>query len=207
MSDRPGPRHIVVLRHGETALSRSGAFVGSTDCELSETGAASATSWAQTFATAGAVSWSSPLIRAAETARRAGLDPIIVEDLREWELGALEGLNAHEYRSANPGWSLFVDGPPDCTGESTAAAAARAADVVGRAIATDAEIMVLVGHGQFSRAISAAILGLPISTGRRLSWGPARAAVFTYRASIGDYALAGWNRTPQPIEELLTGNE
>ena len=127
-----------------------------------------------------------------------------LDDLREWDLGQLEGLCADEYRSANPGWSLFEDGAPG--GETPDAVAARVDRVLDRVLAVDSEAVVLVGHGQFLKALAVRVLNLNAGAANRMSWGPARAALLTCRSSISAYCLAGWNRTPEPFAGLVKGN-
>ena len=202
-----GPRHILLLRHGETDSSRAGIFVGTADPALNSAGQEAAHAWRPTFTGAPVVGWHSPLARAADTARLAGLDSTVSADLREWDLGHLEGQSAEAFRTANPGWNLFEHGPPS-GGESLLDVTARAAQVVERirTLRGDAEGLVLVGHGQFSRVLVAEILGLGVLRGSRLAWGPARAAVLTWRSSLRDYALTGWNRTPDDWVRLTTGN-
>ena len=52
----------------------------------------------------------SPLSRAAETARLAGFeDRAVVEpDLREWDYGDLEGRRTEDIRADYPGWTIWA---------------------------------------------------------------------------------------------------
>lgn len=72
----------------------------------------------------------SPLERAAETCRLAGLgDAAVVRDeLMEWDYGAYEGRTTPDIRVDVPGWYLWRDGVPG--GETSADVGQR----VGRVI-------------------------------------------------------------------------
>ena len=195
-------QHIVLLRHGETELSRTGVYSSRTNVPLSQSGRAAAAAWLPH--TRGLPGFHSPLQRASETATLAGVNSGSLDDLSEWDLGELEGLPAEGYRQANPDWSLFRHGAPG--GETPVSVQERAQRVLNRIVEVEAPAVVLVGHGQFSKMLATQLLDLPITTASRLAWGPARAAVFSWRASLSGYALAGWNRTPSPLAQLLEGN-
>jgi broad specificity phosphatase PhoE len=137
----------------------------------------------------------SPLSRAAETAAAAGY-PEADRDERiiEWDLGSLEGVEAERFRSEHPNWNLFIDGPPDNSGESTAAVRKRARKVVDSVESDPRQMVVLVSHGQFLRALVTEFVGLPLAAGRALSLGPARAGLVTRRGSR--WSMTGWNLLP-----------
>ncbi len=200
------PSHIIVLRHGHTAWATSGRWTSFTDVDINADGEAAALAWAPTFSDAEVATFCSPLLRTRHTASLAGLTPAIREDLTEWNLGELEGLNSEEYRLEHPGWELFVDGAPG--GESPAEVDARISHLLqGLDAACDGgDVCVLVTHGQIAKVIAARLLGVPLRTGEHFGLGPARAAVFSWRESLKGYQLAGWNRQPAPLGELLNGN-
>lgn len=199
-----GPRHVLLLRHGATADSGRGLFTGRADVPLSPHGVEQARAWAPVLATRDdVVALASPLSRAADTARHAGLEPVLAPALVEWDLGSLEGRDADGYRTAHPGWSLFIDGVPE-GGESHAAVAARAGEAWAQLTGAGGGLVVAVSHGQFLRALLTTVLGLPLAAGARLSLGPARAGLVSLRAG-GHYSLTGWNLAPAPLEHgLLT---
>lgn len=197
------PRHVIILRHGETAMSAAGLYASYTDTPLSMRGRETASAWSHCLG--GVIGLHSPMVRAADTAELAGLRSEICGDLVEWNLGSLEGQSSEAYRQSHPDWMLFRDGAPG--GEMPHEALARASRVreLARELAHDT--IVLVGHGQFSKTLASHYLGLPLGTAARLSWGPGRAAVFSWRQSLHDYVLAGWNRPPPAaISELVGGN-
>lgn len=189
-------RHVLLLRHGATDHSASGRYSGRVDYALSDVGRRQASRWLPTL---GALTdlgvRTSPLSRAAETAAAAGFpEAVRDESIIEWDLGDLEGLEAERFRSTHPEWNLFVDGPPDGSGESTAAVRERAATVVDTVQKDPRQIVVLVSHGQFLRALATEFLGLPLADGRALSLGPARAGLITRRGPR--WSMTGWNVLP-----------
>jgi len=95
------PTTTVLLRHGDTPLSREKRFSGVGDARLNKTGAAQARAVARRLRTRGiGAVVSSPLRRALQTAEvaAAALDlPMLVDkDLRETDFGAWEGLTFAE---------------------------------------------------------------------------------------------------------------
>lgn len=199
MTSAGGPEILILLRHGATEESARGLFSGRTDVPLSSRGRAQAVAWEPVLAPlAGRITaLTSPLVRAAETARLAGLDATVQPDLVEWDLGELEGRPSDEVRRSRPGWSLFTDGPPHGTGESPAAVEARVEHALETLLAVPTSIAIGVAHGQLLRALAVTALGIGMGTGRHLSFGPARAAVLV-RRSTGTLSLAGWNIPPAP---------
>lgn len=85
-------RRLALLRHGRTAWNRAGRIQGSTDEPLDAEGRAEVAEYALPHPWNAAHLWSSPLSRAAETARIvSGRDPEITPDLREMDWGSWEG--------------------------------------------------------------------------------------------------------------------
>ena len=88
---------VLLLRHGETALNRSGALRGHIDVPLSENGACEARQLAERIAAEYAVVtiYSSPLLRArataAEIARSTGLDVMLDERFVDVDYGPWAG--------------------------------------------------------------------------------------------------------------------
>ena len=154
--------HVVMLvRHGETEWSRSGQHTSSTDLPLLEDGCADAQALGRRLAAQSfALVISSPLIRAYETARLAGLGDAleITDDLVELGYGDYEGLTTPEIREERPDWDLWRDGSPG--GEPLAAAAERVDRVIARADAADGDVA-LFGHGHILRILGARWLGQP----------------------------------------------
>src|SRR5262245_8360059 len=108
------PGVIVLVRHGETAWSRSGRHTSHTNVALTAAGRAQAKRLAAPFdGRSIAEVRTSPLDRATETCALLGLAQraIIDDDLREWDYGDDEGVTTDEIRVSRPGWTVWRDGP------------------------------------------------------------------------------------------------
>lgn len=107
---RTTPTTLLLMRHGETALTAERRFSGSGggDPSLSAAGRRQAEAAAAMFAARGAVRAvvSSPLRRCRETAEaaaeRLGLDVQVDQELREADFGAWEGLTYAEVERSRP---------------------------------------------------------------------------------------------------------
>ncbi len=134
------PTTLVLLRHGETALTPQKRFSGSTgsDPELSPVGLRQAEHAAAALAARGTVETvvTSPLRRCRQTAQtvadRLGLDVQVDAGLREADFGAWEGLTFAEVREWYPAdlttWMGSTKAAPTGGGESFAAVAHRVAE-------------------------------------------------------------------------------
>ena len=125
---------VLLVRHGDTEWSRSGQHTSRTDLPLLPDGEAAAEALGRRLKQYElALVLTSPLMRARETARLAGLDADVevTDDLRELGYGEYEGRTTADIRVDQPGWSIWTHGAPD--GESLADAAARADRVIARA--------------------------------------------------------------------------
>ncbi|MFH9392127.1 bifunctional RNase H/acid phosphatase [Streptomyces sp. NPDC017556] len=172
--DLGAPATLVLLRHGETALTPEKRFSGSggTDPELSATGRDQAARAAEHFAALGAVQAivSSPLRRCRETAAavadRLGLDVRIDEGLRETDFGAWEGLTFGEVRERYgddlTAWLASPDTAPTGGGESFAEVAGRVAAARDRIVARYAgRTVLLVTHVTPIKTLVRLALGAP----------------------------------------------
>jgi broad specificity phosphatase PhoE len=135
----------------------------------------------------------SPLSRARETCRLAGLAEyaVIDEDLREWDYGVYEGRTTLEIRRENPGWSIWLS--PITNGESLEQVAARARQVIDRVTAADADVA-LFAHGHILRILAACWIGLPPLTGRYLALDTATISVLGYERQTR--VIRHWNVAP-----------
>ena len=104
---------ILLARHGETTENRERRFQGQKDVPLNEHGREQARALAERAAgeTIAAL-YTSPLIRAAETARivgeRIGLEPRPDERLKEVDVGAWQDRLKDDVRREDPdGWAAF----------------------------------------------------------------------------------------------------
>ncbi|MCP1386786.1 bifunctional RNase H/acid phosphatase [Corynebacterium sp. TA-R-1] len=129
--DAPRTR-FVLLRHGQTAHSAERRYSGTSDPELTEVGQAQARRAATTLATMGKVDVivTSPQRRARQTAAACAEalgvpeDAIeVVEDFRELDFGAFEGLTRQEAQERDPdafgAWEASASEKPP-SGESLA---------------------------------------------------------------------------------------
>ncbi|WP_405186099.1 bifunctional RNase H/acid phosphatase [Streptomyces anulatus] len=172
--DLGAPATLVLLRHGETALTPEKRFSGNggTDPELSATGRGQAERAAEHFAALGTVQEivSSPLRRCRETAAavagRLGLDVRIDEGLRETDFGVWEGLTFGEVRERYAddltAWLASPDTAPTGGGESFAEVAGRVAAARDRIVARYAgRTVLLVTHVTPIKTLVRLALGAP----------------------------------------------
>ena len=161
---------VFLLRHGETDWSLSGRHTGRSDIPLTERGRGLAGAAGRLLVrlrgdTPPALVLSSPRSRARDTAALAGLHvDRIDERLAEWDYGDYEGITTDEIRGTVPGWTVWTHPCPG--GETAEQVSVRADSVLDEArTATTGGDVVLVGHGQFSRALAARWIGLPATGG------------------------------------------
>ena len=162
---------LVLVRHGETEWALARRHTGRTDIPLTDDGRAQAAALRPRLeARAFASVLASPLSRAWDTARLAGLDPVADEDLLEWDYGEYEGITTAEVRASRPDWLLWRDGCPG--GESPDEVAARADRVIARALAAGGDTCV-VAHSHLLRMVAVRWLDQPHAFGARLHLGTA----------------------------------
>src|SRR5471032_1786501 len=148
------PAQIFLIRHGETAWSKSGQHTSRTDLPLNEQGEQEARTlvgrlreikFSRVF--------TSPRQRARRTCELAGLGAKarIEPDLAEWDYGDYEGLRSIDIRKSHPDWGIFRDGCPG--GESPAQVSARADRLLMGLRAMDGTIA-LFSHGHFGRVLA-----------------------------------------------------
>lgn len=188
---------IVLVRHGETAWSRTGRHTGLTDIPLTETGAYKAELAGTLLATRRYdLILSSPLQRAVETAARAGY-PDVRTDARlvEWDYGAYEGLTTPEIvEQLGRPWTIWEGTPAGATpGESVADVTARAESLLAelRPRVRAGEQVLLFSHGHFLRALAGTWLGLTAAGGRYFVLGTS--AVSELGFEHGSEVITQWN--------------
>lgn len=162
------PCEIWLIRHAETEWSKAGKHTGRTDIPLTDDGRAHAATLPERLGgqTFDAV-FVSPLSRARETARLAGLgdQAQLRDELLEYDYGDYEGITTDEIREQVPDWTVWTHPCPG--GETVEGVATRLDRVVARCRETDGDVL-LVGHGHALRALGARWLDLPVREGRLL---------------------------------------
>ncbi len=203
------PPEVVLVRHGETEWTITGQHTGFTDIPLTERGRDQARRLQHSLAGRHfSRVLSSPLIRALETCRLAGLDDAVetTDDLLEWDYGDYEGRTTVEIRKKRRQWSLWLDGAPG--GESAASVGTRVDRIIeeirdgaspgGRGAAVVPEPrgagtgdVALFAHGHVLRVLAARWLGLPPGEGRLFALHPATVSVLGYERETP--VIVHWN--------------
>jgi len=192
---------LILLRHSETAWSKSGKHTGRTDIPLTPTGEQAAVALAPVLAWRDIVAvFSSPAQRAVRTAELAGLTEVKQDpDLWEWDYGGYEGLTTPQIQEQRPGWDLWRDGviPGDAAhpGETVQQVGERVDQVLARAepLLAGGDVA-LVAHGHVLRVLTARYLQLEPSDGKlfRLDTG----TVSTLGLEHGEPVILSWNVPP-----------
>jgi probable phosphoglycerate mutase len=179
---------VVIVRHADTAWTASGQHTGRSDIPLTAAGEAKARALAPRLAGRSfAAVWSSPLVRARETARLAGFEGAELQpELEEWDYGEYEGLTTAQILERRPGWDLWTDGCP--AGEAAADVGARADAML--AMLPDCGDVLVFSHGHFLRVLTARWLGLP----------PTGGALFVI--APGGIGVLGWEHGRPVLTEL-----
>ena len=171
---------IYLIRHGETAWSLSGQHTGRTDIALTEAGKLQAAGIAARLGQKRfQLVLTSPLQRAAETCRLAGLSNVaqVEPNLMEWNYGDYDGLTSSQIREKLPGWTVWTHPVPG--GETKSEVAVRASAVLTRARATGGNVA-LFSHGHLLRVLLATWLGLPPEDGRLFALATASITILGY---------------------------
>lgn len=189
---------LVLVRHGETEWTITGQHTGRTDIPLTEKGreearAVGAVLSGRTFACV----LSSPLTRALETCRLAGLGDAVetTQDLLEWDYGHYDGVTTAEIRQNNPRWSLWMDG---ALGGETATDVAARVDRVIKEARDQTEDVLVFAHGHVLRVLAARWLGLSPTEGRLFALQPATMSTLGYERETP--VIVHWNVLVPKVE-------
>lgn len=183
-------QHVWLVRHGETEWARLGRHTGRTDIPLTEVGRDQARAIGRRLADqAFGLVLTSPLSRAAETARIAGFGERAVpdDDLLEWDYGALEGRKTADIRAEQPGWTIWRG--PWSGGESADEIGRRADRAIARihGALDDGDVLVFA-HGHLLRVLTARWIGLDPAAGGR------------FELATATLSILGWERESPSIE-------
>ena len=193
---------LVLLRHGETAWSKSGQHTGRTDIELTDTGRVQAELAGRVLRELeldDPLVISSPRIRALITAKLAGLAVDDVSSLlAEWDYGTYEGLTTPQIHESVPDWLVWTHGCPG--GESVAQVSDRADKAVAFALEHMASRdVVFVGHSHFSRSVITRWVELPLVEGSRFWMLAGSIAVCGFEHGVRQLMALGLTGQPQAI--------
>jgi broad specificity phosphatase PhoE len=182
---------IWLIRHGETAWSRSGQHTSRTDIPLTPAGEASAHALRERLKGIqfGGV-LTSPSLRALDTCRLAGFawQARIEPNLSEWNYGIYEGKRTAEIQSETPGWSVWTAPIPD--GESLDQVAARANQVIETATGIGGRVA-LFAHAHILRILATCWIGNVPSLAQNLILSTGSISVLGYERSTR--AITRWN--------------
>lgn len=191
---------VVLVRHGETGWSRSWRHTGRTDVPLTTHGADQARALAPVLA-----EWTfaevrvSPLTRARDTAKHAGLDRgevVVDDDLQEWDYGAYEGLTSVQIHETDPEWTIFADDAPG--GEFVEQVEERVDAVLARVrpVLDAGGDVALVAHGHLLRVLAARWVGESGRFGAHLSLDAGSLSILDVQHDVP--LLQRWNQVPYP---------
>lgn len=185
-------REIWLIRHGETAWSRSGQHTGRTDVPLTDHGRDEARALAPVLAAQrfDAV-LSSPLSRALETCRLAGLGELAQPEpaLLEWDYGQYEGLTTPQIRTEVPGWTIWRGPVPG--GESLEQIDARAKALIDRLLAKMPARIALFSHAHFLRTLAGCWIGDSAALGAHFTLGTASISILGFEHE--ERVIRQWN--------------
>jgi probable phosphoglycerate mutase len=185
---------IYLVRHGETEWSLSGQHTGITDIPLTAHGRSEAELFKPLAAKVDfAMVLTSPLVRARETCKLAGLgeQAEIDQDLMEWNYGEYEGLTSKQIQEKSPDWMLFRDGCPG--GESPELVSARVDRLIARVRGVEGNVA-LFAHGHILRVFAVRWIGFPVMAGSHFLLDTATLSVLGYYRDIP--AVKQWNVSP-----------
>lgn len=201
---------VFLARHGETEWSISGQHTGRSDIPLTAHGEQVMRQLAPTIVGVDNGKlidpsklnhiFVSPRTRSQRTleimlehipsSQRSHIPPVeVLQECREWDYGAYEGLKTDEIRAKHPGWDIWTDGTPDhpdrpneLPGESAQHMCDRVDAVIAKIRALQSAHVdkrnqghdvggrtcdvLLVCHGHFNRVFVARWLGLPLANGK-----------------------------------------
>jgi broad specificity phosphatase PhoE len=182
---------VVLVRHGETEWSRDLRHTGRTDVPLTDAGRREAEMLRGALEGRGfARVLTSPLQRAAETCRLAGLGDAAetTDALLEWDYGEYEGITTKQIRESRPGWFLWRDGCPG--GETAAEVGARVDPLVEELAALDGDIAVF-SHGHVLRVLTARWLTLSPESGALFALGTGTLSILGFEREVR--VIRRWN--------------
>jgi probable phosphoglycerate mutase len=188
----PMPQQVVLVRHGETEWSRELKHTGRTDVPLTEEGEQQALQVGKALrGREFARVLASPLRRARETARLAGFEPELRDELMEWDYGDYEGRLTTDVREKVPGWTIWTHPIPN--GETSEEVGRRVDPVLDEIRSVDGDVLIFA-HGHVLRILGARWLDLPAIEGRLFALDPATLSTAGYERE--QPVIRTWNLKP-----------
>ena len=182
---------IYLIRHGETEWAKSGRHTGRTDIPLTDAGREQAGFLLPIFDEVKFERiFSSPLQRALETAKLAGLSSRVEvdKDLLEWDYGDYEGLTTEQIRDKVPSWSVWTHPCPN--GETLDQISQRADRVVAKLRSAEGNVAIF-SHGHFLRVLVASWIGLSAAHGKHFLLGTSTLSILSYEHEVP--VIRTWN--------------
>ena len=179
---------IFLARHGETEWSLSGQHTGTSDIPLTDNGRRHAQALGTRLAGREfAAVFTSPISRASETCRLAGLgdQAVVREELLEWDYGDYEGRTTADIRETVPGWTVWSHESPG--GETPEEVGARCDALIEDLLEFDGNVACFA-HGHLLRVLGARWMGIPAVKGANLA------------LSTGTLSILGWERVNRTLE-------
>lgn len=163
-------KKLTLIRHGSLESSLDDCYVGRLDVPLSSAGKRQSLQLADRLSATGIDAlWSSPALRAVETARplveRLDLPCCIKNELGEVHFGRWEGLTFEQIRAMDPQLvDLWADPKADFCfpeGESRYEFRMRVSKVAQRIISSECQHLALVSHGGVIKTLLCLLLQWP----------------------------------------------
>ena len=186
---------LYLVRHGATQMTAEDRFSGAIGAELSDEGRRQAARLGVRLQDDGiGAVYASPLSRSLDTARiiagSCGLEPVLVDGLREISHGSWEGLTRREVETRFPDdYAAWEEDPftfaPDGA-ESGVAVLARALPAVRRIVTShEGQCVVVVSHKATIRLLLCSLLGIDARGYRdRLDQSPACLNVLDFKDPV-----------------------
>ena len=195
---------IVVVRHGETVANTQGVLQGHLDTPLNETGVIQAQAIAERLKNRSFDAiYSSDLQRAANTARaivahHSQVDIVYTEELREWNLGDLQGKSYSELNVLYPeimkAFRKPGGAPPIPGGENIEDFQQRIGSFLDKVAADNpGKKILLVSHGGAMQRMLVHTFGK--SEAKNIQPLCANASMSVFRCIKGQWQLVTWNDT------------
>lgn len=200
MADR-----VVLVRHGQTEWSETHRHTGRTDLPLTDLGRRRAEALGPVLgAVAGideATVVTSPLLRARETCRLAGLGERaeIWPDLTEWDYGVAEGRTTAELRTQTPGWSVWTH---EIEGGESLDQVGRRAERVIAAFDRTPGLVVVFAHAHLLRILGSCWCGWGAAGGQHLTMDAASTSELGFEREAR--VLLRWNALPEAVRRTAS---